>query len=704
VASGGTTAAAETGAPSRLGVDTGGTFTDFVVVDGGQRVVRIGKQLSTPAEPARAVLDGTDALLRNVDTLEDYVVGTTLASNTLLERKGLPTVLITTKGFRDVVLIGRQKRYDIYDLQIEKPKPLVRRRDIYEVAERVRADGSVALPLDDEEVRSLADVLARGGAAAVAVCLLHAYANPAHELRIRDVLAEALPGVPVSLSCEVAPQWREYERTSTTVVNAYVSPVVGAYLDRLASDLGGKGLRNALLVMQSNGGVASVSTVQRYPVRLVESGPAAGAIMAAQVGSRAGLEHVLSLDIGGTTAKLCLLQNCVPSVTDTFEVDRHAMKKNSGLVISLPAIDMIEIGAGGGSIARISNIGLLNVGPESSGADPGPVCYGRGGSEPTVTDADLTLGYLNPDFFSGGAIHLDVDAAQEAIDRHVGAPAGLDVTAAAWSIHEVVNMNMIAAARAAAIERGADPRRFTLVAFGGAGPVHAARLARGLGVRRILIPVAAGVLSAAGLLAADVRFDLVQTMHCLVEGVDPDQIERLYADLERRAMEMMREAVGDERLHECLVRRSVDLRYVGQGYEVRAELPAGVAAAEAVGLLRETFSARYAALYGSSDDAEPLEAVNWRVEARLAGTPVDLAFGTNGSGAGGDPLKGTRRAYFPEATGFVDCPVYDRYRLGPGATFAGPAVVEERESTTVVLPDQTLRVDDQLNLVLEDVR
>ncbi len=686
--------------PRRLGVDTGGTFTDFVTVDENQRVVWIGKELSTPSEPSRAVLDGTEKLLGRVDLLEDYVVGTTLASNALLERKGASTILVTTRGFRDVLIIGRQKRHDIYDLQIDKPRPLILRRDIFEVSERVRADGSVATELAEDEVRAIAQQL-DGKTAAVAVCLLHSYVNPTHERRIREIFNEIVPDVHVSISSEVAPQWREYERTSTTVVNAYLGPVVGLYLNRLSSVLGERGLDRDLLVMQSNGGIASASTVERYPVRLVESGPAAGAIMAAQVGSRAGLDDVLSLDIGGTTAKLCFLQGCVPSATDTFEVDRVAMKKSSGLIISIPAIDMIEIGAGGGSIARVSNIGLLNVGPDSSGADPGPVCYGLGGAEPTVTDADLVLGYIGAESFSGGNMHLDVDGARGAIASRIGEVTGLGDVEAAWSIHEVVNVNMIAAARAAAIERGADPRRFAVVAFGGAGPVHAARIARGLGVSRVLIPVAAGVLSAAGLLSADVRFDLVQTLHRPLEALDFDQVDRLYGDLERRAEEMMREAVGDERLAEAQIRRWVDLRYIGQGYEVRIELSAELSA-DSVGALREAFNARYAELYGSSEGEEAIEAVNWRVEARLPGTPVDLAPRVNGGER--EPLKGHRSAYFPEHGGYVDCAVYDRYALRPGDEFPGPCVVEERESTTVVLPDQVLRVDEHFNLALEDVQ
>ena len=692
----------DTRLPARLGVDTGGTFTDFVIVDDLQRVARIGKHLSTPSEPARAVLDGTTQLLPSIAELADFVVGTTLASNALLERKGARAVLITTEGFRDVLLIGRQKRHDIYDLQIDKPTPLIRRRDILEVSERVRADGSVAIELDDGEVRAIGRTLAQRDIEAVAVCLLHSYANSTHERRIRDILSEEVPGLLVSLSSEVAPQWREYERTSTTLVNAYLAPVIGAYLGSLSSNLASKGLSRDLLVMQSNGGIASASTVERYPVRLVESGPAAGAIMAAHVGARAGLEDVLSLDIGGTTAKLCFLEDCVPSATDTFEVDRVAMKKNSGLVISVPAIDMIEIGAGGGSIARVSNIGLLNVGPDSAGADPGPACYARGGTEPTVTDADLVLGYLDPESFSGGSMRLDVDAARRAIATHVGEQTGTDDVLAAWAIHEVVNVNMIAAARAAAIERGADPRRFAVVAFGGAGPVHAARLARGLGVGRVVIPVAAGVLSAAGLLSADVRFDLVQTLHCQLDSADIDQIEALYSELESRGKEMMRDAVGGERVTESRIRRFVDLRYVGQGFEVRTEVEPTEFTAAALPGLRSAFNARYAELYGSSDGAEPVEAINWRVEVRLPGTPVDLAPDERELDRT-DPLKGRRPAYFPERGGFVACPVYDRYVLRPGDAFDGPCVVEERESTTVVLPDQRVSVDSHFNLVMEDV-
>ncbi|HMJ96638.1 MAG TPA: hydantoinase/oxoprolinase family protein [Thermoleophilaceae bacterium] len=683
----------------RIGVDTGGTFTDVALMHDER--VHVAKVLTTPEDPSIGVLAGTQEALTaagiELADVDQLVHGTTLASNVVLERKGRGIALVTTDGFRDVLLIGRQKRYDIYDLQIQKPPPLIRRRDIVEVRERMRADGSVETPLDNEGMRALARLLAERGVMSVAVCFLNSYANAEHELEAREILAEEAPELMVSLSAEVAPQWREYERTSTTVVNAYVAPTMRAYLSRLQEGFRERGLARDYLVMQSNGGTAAADTARRFPVRLIESGPAAGVIMAGRVGKQRGEHHVVSFDMGGTTAKLSHVDSGTPRIADAFEVDRVGLKPRSGLPISIPAVDLVEIGAGGGSIARISSMGLVAVGPDSAGSAPGPICYGRGGTEPTVTDADLVLGYLDAGFFAGGSMALDVDGARAGIQQRLAEPLGIDVAEAAWAVHELVNTNMIAAARTTSVERGVDPRQAALVATGGAGPVHAARLARGLGIARTIVPVSAGVASAFGLLAGDVKFDTVRTRRLPVGAGIASAANELYAELQEFVVGMARDAVGADRADTCTFTRSADARYVGQGYEVRVPLPDRPLGDDDAALLAASFRDSYEALYGRSDGAEHVEVVNWRLEARV---PTGALPSQSLDGNGVDAAKAPRDAYFPEAGGYVECPVYDRYRLAVGDAIGGPALIEERESTTVVLPEQVAEVDEQGNLVL----
>ncbi len=685
----------------RLGVDIGGTFTDVALTDVECGRVWVAKRLTTPHDPSVALLDGASEALAAAGSaltdVSDFVHGTTLASNVVLERKGEGIALLTTRGFRDVLLIGRQKRYDIYRLDLRKPAPLLARRDIHEVTERIRADGSIETPLAADELRALARELVAKGVLSLAISFLNSYANAEHELEARRIVQEEASEIVVSISAEVAPQWREYERTSTTVVNAYVAPSVHDYLGRLTARTQEDGLDRGLLVMQSNGGVGAASTARRFPVRLIESGPAAGVIMAAKVGAELGERHVVSFDMGGTTAKLAHVEDGSPRIADTFEVDRIALRPRSGLPISVPAIDLVEIGAGGGSIARVSALGLVTVGPESAGADPGPICYGRGGAEPTVTDADLVLGYLDPGFFAGGAMKLDRDAAYAGIRERIAQPLGLDPIAAAWAIHELVNTNMVAAARTASVERGVDPRRAVLVAFGGAGPVHASRLAAGLGIARVVIPLKAGVASAFGLLAGDVKFDAARTQRLPLETESFPTANDAYAELERSLREMVADAVGPERAEGCRFVHSADMRYVGQGYEIRVLLPGRPLVPEDAPLLAAAFQSEYRALYGRSDGAERVEVVNWRMEARLANE--ETATGAFSKGVG-EALKGTRIAYFPEAGGFGDCNVLDRYLLAPGQKVTGPAVIEERESTTVVLPRQAVEVHQAGHLIL----
>src|SRR3989440_4699211 len=511
--------------PARLGVDIGGTFTDLVVIDEATGTARVGKVLTTPKDPAHGVEEGIRALLDDAgvrpDEVRAVVHGTTLATNALIERKGARTALLTTEGFRDALEIGREGRYDMYDLFIDPPPPLVPRHLRREVPERLLPDGSVLRPLDEAAARRVIAGLIEDGAEAVAICLLHAYLNPVHERRLAELVREAAPHVLVSCASDVVPEIREYERASTTSANVYVAPLMGRYLEDLERRLTGLGVPGQLYVMQSSRGIALPPLARRLPIRLVESGPAAGALAAAQAARERGDARLLSFDMGGTTAKACVIDDGMPLVAREFEVARaDRFKKGSGLPIRVPVVEMIESGAGGGSLARVARMGLLKVGPDSAGADPGPACYNLGGRQPTVTDADLLLGYLDAEFFLGGRMRLDRAAAERAVTEHVARPLGLDVTTAAWGIHRVVNENMAAAARIHGIERGRDLRAYPLFAFGGAGPVHCWQVARILKVPRILLPFGAGAMSAWGLLAAPLAFDFVRTVRARLDAAD----------------------------------------------------------------------------------------------------------------------------------------------------------------------------------------
>ncbi|HET8607972.1 MAG TPA: hydantoinase/oxoprolinase family protein [Gaiellaceae bacterium] len=672
----------------RVGIDIGGTFTDLCLA-GPEGIVAVGKTLTTPAAPADAVervlaetLAGAEVAAGDVSLL---VHGTTLVTNAIIERKGARTALLATRGFRDAVEIGREKRYDLYDLQVEPPAPLAPRHLRFDVPERLLADGSVAEPLDEEHVERLARELAAAGVEAVAVSFLHSFASPEHEQRAGEAIRRAAPGLRVSLSSEVVPEIREYERTSTTLANVYVQALVEDYLRDMEGRLERLGFRGRLTVMLSSGGIATVETASRFPVRMLESGPAAGALAAAAFGEAAGEPDLLSFDMGGTTAKLCAIVGGRPLVAEEFEVDRvYRLKRGSGLPVKIPVVDMIEVGVGGGSIARVSTLGTLAVGPDSAGSDPGPACYGLGGIEPTVTDADLVLGYLGADSFLGGRMALDLDAARVAIAT-VAEPLGLSIEDAAWGIHQVVNENMANAARVHAVERGLDPRRLPLFAFGGAGPVHALGVAAALGSPSVYAPLGAGVMSAAGFLAAPLAFDFVRTRRALLDEVDWAEAEALFAEMERAGEELLG-------LDEATHRRIAELRYVGQGHELRVDVPAGGAAE-----LRAAFELRYRELYGHEGTAVPVEALNWRVvssgpkpEVSLY-RPVQRVVHT-----GTSPSE--RDVFFPGGRRPVQ--VVDRYALAPGTRIDGPAIVEERESTLVVPPGRTAEVTDQLAVVV----
>ncbi|HEY1370157.1 MAG TPA: hydantoinase/oxoprolinase family protein [Gaiellaceae bacterium] len=663
----------------RVGVDIGGTFTDLCLA-GEDGVVAVGKVPTTSGQPAEAVervLRETLASAGIAGGDVDLVVhGTTLVTNAIIERRGARTALLATRGFRDAVEIGREKRYELYDLMVEHPVALAPRHLRFDVPERTLADGTIAEPLDEEHVARLARELAAAGVGAVAISFLHSFTNPAHEQAARAVVERAAPDLRVSISSEVVPELREYERTSTTLANVYVQELAERYLHDLERRVAPAPLR----VMLSSGGVASVATAARFPIRLLESGPAAGAIAAAATGDG----DLLSFDMGGTTAKLCVIEDGAPLVTHEFEVDRvYRLKRGSGLPVKTPVIDMIEIGVGGGSIARVSALGTLAVGPESAGSEPGPVCYALGGAEPTVTDADLVLGYLDPGYFLGGRMSLDVDAARAAIEERVARPLGLELEVAAWGIHRIVNENMASAARVHAVERGQDPRALPLYAFGGAGPVHALGVARALGSPAVVAPHGAGVLSAAGLLAAPLAFDFVRTRRARLDELDWSEAEALYAEMEREGEELLAGRVSHA--------RSADVRYVGQGHELR--VPVAEPGAEA---LRSAFEHAYRELYGREGPDVPIEVLNWRVVS--SGPRPDLRLEPPHE-PGGEPVKGERDAYFPGGRRAVR--VYDRYALTAGLRIEGPAVIEERESTLVVPPDATASVRDDLAVVVE---
>jgi N-methylhydantoinase A len=692
---------------SRIGVDIGGTFTDLVWVDEATGTVHVGKVLTTPKEPAHAVEQGVSALLHETrsaaPSVRSLIHGTTLATNALIERKGAKTALITTAGFRDALEIGREGRYDMYDLFIDPPAPLVPRHLRLEVTERVLADGSVLTPLDEVSVRAAIGVLSAGGVEALAVCLLHAYRQPLHERALVDLVRRLRPDLPVSCSSEVVPEIREFERTSTTVANVYVMPLMARYLDDLERRLVDLGVTGAFYVMLSSGGIATPATAKRVPVRLVESGPAAGALAAASIARATGEPRLLSFDMGGTTAKACVIDGGKPLIAREFEVARaDRFKKGSGLPIRVPVIELIEIGAGGGSIARIDNLGLLKVGPDSAGADPGPACYALGGGEPTVTDADLLLGYLDPDFFLGGRMRLDLEAARRAIEARVARPLGLSTTEAAWGIHRVVNENMASAARIHGIERGRDLRAYPLFGFGGAGPVHAWHVGRILRVPRVLVPFGAGAISAWGLLVAPLAFDFVRTAPARLDNADWSRINDLFAEMEAAGRQVLRAAgVADRDMD---LRRTAEMRYVGQGHEVEVEVPAGDLGTTSLDALTDNFEAAYRALYSRTPMGVPIESLNWRVV--VSGPNPEISLSAQALPAAGRAthllaVKKTRPAYFPEAGGYVETPVYDRYRLSAGSRWQGPAIIEERESTTVIGPGADISVDSRLTLVAE---
>ena len=666
----------------RLGVDIGGTFTDVALEVGDRRFT--AKILTT----ARAPEDGVLTALRSVTAeagIEPHEVGliihgTTLATNALIERTGAKTALLTTEGFRDVVEIRHENRFEQYDVNIDLPPPLVPRRLRLPIRERIDAQGRVLVPLDDASVARAVEALAGERVDAVAVGLLHSFTNPDHERRLGEAIARALPDVAVTLSSEVSPEMREYERFSTACANAYIQPLIGRYLAKLERELDRAGFHCPLLLMTSGGGITTIETAIRFPVRLVESGPAGGAIFASCIARQHGLDQVLSFDMGGTTAKICLIDKAQPQTARAFEVARiYRFLKGSGLPLRIPVIEMVEIGAGGGSIARVDALGRIVVGPDSAGSEPGPVCYARGGSEPTVTDADVVLGRIDPATFSGGRIPLDVAAARRAAAERIGAALNLATEHAALGISELVDENMANAARVHAIESGKDLRPRTLIAFGGAAPLHAARVAEKLGISRVLVPANAGVGSAVGLLRAPVAYEIVRGRLMRLQSFDAASVNRLLAEMRAEAEAIVRSGAPNADLVE---QRSAFMRYRGQGHEIAVELPARDFTAADRSTIGELFEGAYRRLYSRAIPGVDIEILSWVVAVSAPGEG-SLAAPAQERPAEPKP-RSCRGVFDPDSGAFQDVPIYWRGDLAPGAHIRGPAVIAEDETSTVV--------------------
>jgi N-methylhydantoinase A len=683
----------------RMAVDIGGTFTDIVLDRGPSRLTR--KVLTTSQRPEEGVLEGARLVLEDAglhfSDIDVFVHGTTLATNAIIERRGARTALLATEGFRDTLDIATESRYDQYDLTIEKPQPLVPRSLRVTVPERVDVHGGVRLALDEAAVAEQVGFLRHNGIEAVAICFMHSYVNPAHEQRAGAILKEALPNLSITLSSEACPEIREYERTSTAVANAYVQPLMDGYLARMDEALRVEQFRGAIYLVTSGGGLTSIDTARRFPVRLIESGPAGGAIFASQIAARANERKVLSFDMGGTTAKICLIENFEPNGARVYEVDRAArFLKGSGLPVRIPVIEMVEIGAGGGSIAKIDALKRVTVGPESAGSEPGPACYRRGGLKPTVTDADVALGMIDPASFAGGSISLNPDLSRAALAAAVGDPLGLTPQTAAYAVHEMVCENMASAARVHAVERGEAITEHTLIAFGGAAPLHAARVAEKIGVARVIVPPNAGVGSAVGFLAAPISYELVKSRHMRLDHFDFATASALLAEMSRDARALVEPGARGAPTTE---RRLAYMRYVGQGHEITVPLPVRDLAADDATMLRETFEREYAVLFKRPIPGAAIEVLSWSVLiATKAHRPEAMVEVKEKRGPAPD---GTRSFFDGRAGGAVDVPLYRRERMEAGVRVAGPAIIAEDETSTFVTASFDARIDAAGCIVME---
>jgi N-methylhydantoinase A len=687
-------------ATSRIGVDIGGTFTDFVFHDEVRGIIRTGKRPTTSDQPSVAIIEGILRLLEETGTqpgqINSIIHGTTLVTNTVLERTGARVGLIATEGLTDTLEMRRETRYDVDDLRQRPAEEIVPRNLRRGVAGRITATGEELTPFDEAGfLRELDHLVRTAGIESLAIALMNSYRRPDHERRARDLARARYPDLLVTISSEVAPVIREYERTNTACVNAYVQPRVHGYLNRLMQDLEGIGFSGKLSIMLSAGGLTTVDDAKAFPVRLIESGPAAGAMGVAYLARKMQAPHLISFDMGGTTAKMCLIENGHPHVKHDFEAGRlERFKPGSGLPLKVTVIDMIEIGSGGGSIASVDNIGLMKVGPRSAGSMPGPVAYGKGGTQPTVTDADLLLGYLNPSYFLGGEMALQLGDVQRAIQACLGDPLDMPSEVAARGIQSIVNENMAGATRMHLAEKGKDPRDYAMIAFGGAGPVHAFELARLLKLNELIVPMGAGVISAFGFLVAPPATDDARGYLAELERVDWNLVNDLYDEMIAKAKATLGGmAIGDETLR---FEWSVDMRYLGQGFEITVPLPSGPLGPENLNEVKQSFDRTYMETFGRLAKGIPVEAVNWRLAAFLPAQDISLAYSVVDTPA----KREARNVIFPEH-GTIRTPVYDRYALKPGTVIEGPAVFEERETTFTVGPDATVSIDGLHNLVVK---
>ncbi|MFK8083038.1 MAG: hydantoinase/oxoprolinase family protein [Granulosicoccus sp.] len=667
----------------RLGVDIGGTFTDVVLEINGRQFST--KVLTTYSAPEDAIIDGLHQVCAkagaNPSDIGQIIHGTTLATNALIERRGAKTVLITTEGFRDVIEMRTESRFEQYDLNLSLPDPLLPRQSRLTLRERVDASGQILIPLVSDEINALVDQIELAQYESVAVGLLHSYANPVHEQQVRDVLAARLPEVMISLSSEVSPQMREYERFNTVVANAYIKPLMKSYLGRLEGRLQNEGVNCSIFLMHSGGGIISIESAADFPVRLVESGPAGGAVFAANIAARYGLDKVLSFDMGGTTAKICLIKNQTPKTSRVFEVARtYRFKKGSGMPISIPVIDMVEIGAGGGSLAHVDSLRQIRVGPESAGSEPGPACYGRGGENPAVTDADLVLGKLDPDNFAGGSITLHTDRSSQALHSVIGTTLDMDAQTAAFGLAEVVDENMANAARVHAVENGEDLAEYTMIAFGGAAPLHAGRLCEKLGIERLLVPPGAGVGSAIGFLRAPFSFEANRSVYMRLSDFDPALIKALLTELQAEATGFVHSC---DAIAEIVSEFKVYMRYSGQGWEIPIDLTAEQALNPDVQTFLRRFEEDYASLFGRTVDGMDVEITVWAVNATTPHQSVDRVAPENGGKAA--KLTGQRDVFDPRLGHSVSSAIVNRIDMSTGDTVKGPAVITEDE-TTIILP------------------
>lgn len=688
----------------RLGVDIGGTFTDFAMADHGRHWTAVHKRLTTPQDPSVAVIEGVRAICEEnglqADDLHEIIHGTTLITNALIERRGARTGMLVTRGFRDTFDIGQEQRYDLYDLRLRFAEPLVQRPLRAEITERMDHLGRVSIAMDEGELRAaITELVEQGDIEALSVCFLHSYVNDAHEALAARIARQMYPGLYVSTSADVFPYAREFERWTTACANAYSQPMVDAYLRRLEAGLVELGFAGNLAIIASGGGLMSPAMARRYPVRLLESGPAAGVIMAARLSEELGLDQLIAFDLGGTTAKGALVRRSEPFKKYTFEA-AHAYKhkSGSGLQLQIPVIDMAEIGSGGGSIVSVNELGLIRVGPRSAGSAPGPACYGLGGEHATLTDANLTLGYLDPDFFLGGKMKLDVDRASSAIEAEVSRPLALEMMRSAWGIHDIANEDISRAFRMHATERGFDYRRSSMVASGGGGPIHAARIARKLKVPRVVYPAGAGVMSAFGMLVGAASFEVVRSHSQALADLDADILAKLLDDARQEASAYLVASGMDPADIEIDCR--LDMRYSGQGYDVEVRLPSGQSPRELLGTLPALFEAAYVDVFHTTLE-QPLEITGLKVEARAPRPGFMPLVPASSPAAAGTALKGARKAYFPLAGGVIDCPVHDRYLLPPGSRLEGPCLVEERESTCLLDKGDRGEIDRFGNLIVE---